>query len=72
MRGSGGVMNPSRVVLAFVTLALTVHCAGKKQEIVAPTGKKLKVPEWYSSPPEEEDRLVAVATAVCRSRWRCG
>lgn len=54
-------------VLALVIVSLVAGCGGKsKQTVVTPTGAKMKAPEWYVHPPQDEDALVAVATATSR------
>lgn len=53
---------PLVIVAAVLLLLVPLGCSGSKK-LKAPTGGKLKVPEWYLDPPEDDDRLVGVATA---------
>jgi len=52
------------IVVGAVLLLSFPGCGGSKKKLKAtPTSGKLKVPEWYVDPPEDDDRLVGVATA---------
>jgi hypothetical protein len=52
------------IVIGVVLLVSPFGCGGSKKKLKAtPTSGKLKVPEWYVKPPEDDDRLVGVATA---------
>jgi len=52
-----------RIAAAVALVLITMNCAGSKK-MKAPSGGKLKVPEWYVSPPKDDDRLIGVATAT--------
>jgi hypothetical protein len=52
------------IVIGVVLLVSPFGCGGSKKKLKAtPPSGKLKVPEWYVKPPEDDDRLVGVATA---------
>ena len=50
------------LLVSLVFLALIVGCGGPKQK--ASTVPKIDVPDWYSDPPRDDDRLIGVATAT--------
>jgi hypothetical protein len=56
-------MKWTRIVLALALVVGAVSCGGSKK-MNAPEGGKMKVPEWYVSPPKDDDRLIGVASAT--------
>jgi len=52
-----------KTALVLLLVLGLVDCSGSKK-MKAPTGGKLKVPDWYVNPPEDDDRLIGVASAT--------
>jgi len=52
-----------RIALALTLVVGVISCGGSKK-IKTPDGGKMKVPEWYVSPPKDDNRLVGVASAT--------
>lgn len=52
-----------KIALALTLVVSLVGCAGSKK-MKAPEGGKMTVPEWYVSPPKDDNRLVGVASAT--------
>jgi hypothetical protein len=52
-----------RIALALTLVVGVIGCGGSKK-MKAPEGGSMKVPEWYVSPPTNDNRLVGVASAT--------
>lgn len=52
-----------RIALALALVVGVIGCAGSKK-MKAPEGGKMTVPEWYVSPPRNDNSLVGVASAT--------
>lgn len=52
-----------KIALALALVVSVIGCAGSKK-MKAPEGGKMTVPEWYVSPPQNDNRLVGVASAT--------
>jgi hypothetical protein len=53
-----------RVVLVVLFALTLLNCGKGTKKLNAPGGGKMSVPQWYVSPPTDDDRLVAVASAT--------
>jgi hypothetical protein len=51
-------------VVVVVAVALIAVGCGGAHKIKTPKGTKIEAPGWYMDPPNEEDRLVGVASAT--------
>jgi len=52
-----------RIALALALVVGVISCGGSKK-MKTPDGVKMKVPEWYVSPPKDDNRLIGVASAT--------
>jgi hypothetical protein len=52
-----------RIALALALVVGVISCGGSKK-MKTPEGVKMKVPEWYVSPPRDDNRLIGVASAT--------
>jgi hypothetical protein len=57
-----GVAVALLTVLAIAGLG-TLGCSGKKAARIQPK-QEIKAPDWFSQPPQDNDRLIGVATAT--------